>query len=306
MGKGESLSLKYEFGNLTQVDISYRNPWFRDRPTTVGADIYNTRAEYDTYTDRRTGFALVTGRRLPFIDYASGYVRYSLEHREIEPDDDASAYVRSQAGEYTTSRITATLSRNSIDNPFFARSGSRTTARAEWAGALLGGTTAYHSYTVESSNYIAVPVLNSALLFRASSGVIDGLGGDGYIPVYERFRLGGTSSEAVRGYDDREIVPEGNDYDVGGRFMLLGTVEYRVPVIKNQAFARAFFDAGNTWNSVRGARPWLLRRSAGFGFMIEIPMVGQIGLDVGYGFDREEDQGGPGWKSHFQFGMSGL
>ena len=55
LGKGESLSLKWEFGKLTQVDLSYRNPWFRDRPTTVGVDIYNTRREYDTYTDRRSG-----------------------------------------------------------------------------------------------------------------------------------------------------------------------------------------------------------------------------------------------------------
>jgi outer membrane protein insertion porin family len=306
LGKGESLNLKWEFGKLTQVEIGYRNPWFRDRPTTVGADVYNTKREYETYTDRRAGFALVTGRRIPLIDYARGYLRYSLEHRKLEPDDDASAYVKSQEGQYTTSRITATLSRSSIDNPFFARNGSRTTASAEWAGGWLGGSTAYHTYTFESSNYIAVPVLNSSLLFRASSGVIDELGSDGYIPVYERFRLGGTTSEGLRGYEDREIVPEGNESDVGGKFMMLGTVEYRVPVIKNQAFARAFLDAGNTWNSVRGARPWLLRRSAGFGFMIEIPMVGQIGLDVGYGFDRDEDLGGPGWKSHFQFGMSGL
>jgi len=40
--------------------------------------------------------------------------------------------------------------------------------------------------------------------------------------------------------------------------------------------------------------------------MIEIPMVGQVGLDVGYGFDRDNLLGGPGWKGHFQFGMSGL
>lgn len=307
LGKGESLNLKWEFGKLTQLELGYRNPWFRDRPLLVGVDLYNTRREYETYTDKRDGFGVVIGRRIPLIDYTRGYLRYSLERRELEPDaEKASDYVKNQAGRYTTSRITATLTRNSVDNPFFPRNGSRTTAAAEWAGSLLGGSTAYHSYTVQSSNYVAIPVLNSCLLFRAGSGVIDYLGSEGYIPVYERFRLGGTTSEGLRGYDDREVVPEGNASDEGGRFMLLGTVELRVPVIKNQAFARGFLDAGNTWNSVRAARPWLLRRSAGFGFMIEIPMVGQIGLDVGYGFDRDEDLGGPGWKSHFQFGMSGL
>ena len=68
-------------------------------------------------------------------------------------------------------------------------------------------------------------------------------------------RLGGTTSEGVRGYSEREIVPEGNALDEGGRFMLIGSVEYRVPVVKNRAFLLAFVDAGDTWNSFRSARP---------------------------------------------------
>ncbi|MFZ1947222.1 MAG: outer membrane protein assembly factor BamA [bacterium] len=306
LGKGESVSVKWEFGKLTQVDLSYRNPWFLDRPLLVGVDLYDTRSEYDTYTDYRDGFGLVAGRRFPLIDYSRAYLRYSLERRKLAPGDAAGAYVKSQAGERTTSKITATISRNSVDNPFFPRDGSRTSAVGEWAGGWLGGTTAYQSYTVESSSFMAVPLAKSALVFKAGVGLIDGLGGKPYIPLYERFRLGGTTSQGVRGYDDREIVPAGNAVDEGGRFMLTGSIEYRIPVIKNQAFLRQFVDAGNTWNSLRGARPGLLRRSAGFGFMIEIPMIGQIGLDVGYGFDRDQAYGGPGWKTHFQFGMSGL
>jgi outer membrane protein insertion porin family len=306
LGKGESVSVKWEFGNLTQIDLSYRNPWFRDTPMLVGVDLYDTRSEYDTYTDYRAGFGLVAGRKLPLIDYSRAYLRYSLERRKLVPDGDAGSYVKSQAGKRTTSKVTATISRNSVDNPFFPRDGSRTSAVAEWSGGWLGGTTAYQSYTLESSSFMAVPLAKSALVFKAGVGLIDGLGSKAYIPLYERFRLGGTTSDGVRGYDDREIVPTGNAVDEGGRFMLNGSIEYRIPVIKNQAFLRQFVDAGNTWNSLSGARPGLLRRSAGFGFMIEIPMVGQVGLDVGYGFDRDEADGGPGWKTHFQFGMSGL
>jgi len=307
LGKGQSLNLRWEFGKLTQIELGYRNPWFRDTPTLVGLDIYDTRREYETYTDKRGGFGLVAGKRLPLIDYSKVYLRYSLERRELAPDEaKASSYVKSQAGSRTTSSVTMTVTRNSVDNPFFPRAGSRTTGSAEWAGAWLGGSTAYQSYVLDNSNFLAVPVLNSALVLKVRVGVLDALGSKGYIPVYERFRLGGTTLESVRGYDDREIVPEGNASDEGGRFMMTGTLEYRVPIIKNQAFARGFFDAGDTWNSVRGARPGFLKSSAGLGFMIEIPMVGQIGLDIGYGFDRGKLFGGPGWKTHFQFGMSGL
>ena len=42
-----------------------------------------------------------------------------------------------------------------------------------------------------------------------------------------------------------------------------------------------------------------LRRSVGFGVRFEVPALGRIGFDLGYGLDREE---GPGWKTHFQLG----
>jgi len=307
LGKGETMNLRWEFGNLSQIELGYRNPWFRDRPVLVGADLYNTKYQYDTYDDKRAGFGLLAGRRFPLIDYSNVYLRYTLERRELVPDPSkASDYVKSQAGSRSTSSATVTFLRNSVDNPFFPRSGSKTTLTAEWAGGIMGGTTAYQLYTADSYSYLAVPVLNSALVFRVRAGLLDALGDHGFMPVDERFRLGGATMDGVRGYDDREIVPEGNASDVGGRFMTLGTLEYRVPVIKNQAFVRGFMDAGNTWNSARGARPGMLKRSAGIGFMIEIPMVGQIGLDFGYGFDRSAAFGGPGWKTHFQFGMSGL
>jgi outer membrane protein insertion porin family len=306
LGKGQSINLRWEFGKLTQIDLSFRDPWFRDRPILVGFDLYDTKRQYDTYTDKRDGFGVVVGRRLPYIDYSKVYWRYRLERREIEPDENkASDLVKSQAGKRTTSSTVVTFLRNSVDNPFFPRHGSRTSLTCEWAGGLLGGTTAYQSYILDNSGFLAMPWLDAAVVFKVRAGVVDGLGSEGYIPVYERFRLGGTTTDGVRGYSEREIVPEGNAIDDGGRFMMLGTIEYRIPVIKNRAHLLAFMDAGNTWNSVRAARPGFLRRSAGVGFRIEIPMMGQMGLDLGYGFDREERYGGPSWETHFQFGTAG-
>jgi outer membrane protein insertion porin family len=306
LGKGQSMDLRWEFGKLTQIELSYRDPWFRDQPTLVGFDIFDTKREYDTYTDKRDGFGLVFGRRIRFIDYSQAYLRYSLERRELDPDEaTASDYVKSQAGKVTTSSTIVTFIRNSVDNPFFPRDGSRTALTAEWAGGWLGGTTAYQSYILESSDFMGVPLLNSALLFKVRMGVVDELGSNGYIPVYERFRLGGTTVDGIRGYSEREVVPQGNAIDEGGRFMMTGTIEYRVPVVKNRAHILGFMDAGNTWNSFRAARSGFLLRSAGLGFRIEIPMMGQLGLDIAYGFDREERFGGPGWKTHFQFGTVG-
>ncbi len=306
LGKAQNINLRWEFGKLSQIDLSYRDPWFRDTPTLVGGDIFNTRREFDTYTEKRNGFGAVFGKRIPFIDFSRSYLRYGLEARELNPDIiKASDAVKSQAGRITTSSFVATFIRNSVDNPFFPRMGSRTRLTAEWAGGLLGGTTAYQKYVLENSNFLPVSLLGSTVLVRLRIGLVDQWWGNGYIPVYERFRLGGTTIDGVRGYSEREIVPEGNALDEGGRFMLIGSVEYRIPVVKNRAFVLAFVDAGDTWDSFRAARPGFLRRAVGAGFRVEIPMMGQLGLDIAYGFDRRYPYGGPGWKTHFQFGSVG-
>jgi len=306
LGKAQNLNLRWEFGKLSQIDLSFRDPWFRDTPTLVGGDLFNTRREYDTYTEKRNGFGVLFGRRIPYIDFSRFYLRYGLEERELIPDAaKASEAVKSQAGRISTSNFVATFIRNSVDNPFFPRMGSSTRLTAEWAGGLLGGTTAYQKYVMENSNFLPVSILSSTLLVRVKVGLVDQWWNSGYIPVYERFRLGGTTEDAVRGYSEREIVPEGNALDEGGRFMVIGSVEYRVPVVKNRAFVLAFVDAGETWNSFMAARPGFLRRSIGAGFRVDIPMMGQLGLDIAYGFDRRYPYGGPGWKTHFQFGTAG-
>ncbi|MGQ9810763.1 MAG: BamA/TamA family outer membrane protein, partial [bacterium] len=253
-----------------------------------------------------SGLGLVGGKRISILDYTRLYLQYNLEKRDIRPvEDKASDFVQNQAGKRTTSRVTLKALRSSVDSPFFPRMGSRTSLELEWAGTILGGDVSYQSYIFDHRSFIGLPILKSALVFGLRTGVVDKLGSKGYVPIYERFRLGGTTLDGVRGYDDREIIPEGNAIDQGGRFMLINVLEWRVPVVENRAHVLAFFDAGNTWNSLRAARPSLLRKSVGIGFRIEIPMMGQLGIDVGYGFDREDRYGGPGWQTHFQFGMAG-
>lgn len=306
LGKGQTLNLRWEFGNLNQIDLSFRDPWFLDKPILIGFDIYDTKLKYDTYTDKRSGLGLVGGKRISIIDYTRLYLEYNLEKRDIRPvEDKASDFVKSQADKRTVSRVTLRAIRSSVDSPFFPRMGSRTSLELEWAGTILGGDAAYQSYIFDHRSFVGLPILKSALVFGLRTGVVDKLGSKGYVPIYERFRLGGTTLDGVRGYDDREIIPEGNTIDQGGRFMLINVLEWRVPVVENRAHVLAFFDAGNTWNSLRAARPSLLRKSVGIGFRIEIPMMGQLGIDVGYGFDREDKYGGPGWQTHFQFGMAG-
>jgi outer membrane protein insertion porin family len=83
-----------------------------------------------------------------------------------------------------------------------------------------------------------------------------------------------------------------------GRSFLLLTAEEELK-ITDQIYTVFFFEAGNAWESLSGADPTDLKRSIGFGVRIEIPGMGPLGLDFGYGYDRP---GGPGFEPHVTFG----
>jgi len=147
----------------------------------------------------------------------------------------------------------------------------------------------------------------------------------------ELFRLGGTTYNAFRGYDDFEIVPDQNvtrrffvtetkidtlghkAYTVnpdaifypGGKYMSVLTGEWQFPVV-DPVHALFLGDFGGTWNSLSDFRWDSLHKSLGFGIRVEVPLLGLIGFDYAYGFDRLDRRTGlynrSGWQPHIQFG----
>jgi outer membrane protein insertion porin family len=66
-------------------------------------------------------------------------------------------------------------------------------------------------------------------------------------------------------------------------------MELRYPVINSQqatAFLTVFGEAGNTWNKFGDFNPFNVRRSAGIGAKIFLPIFGLLGIDYGHAFDR--------------------
>ena len=83
----------------------------------------------------------------------------------------------------------------------------------------------------------------------------------------------------------------------GGRWFETVTFEQQFPII-HPLHGLFFADAGNAWNSWQELQPFKLLWGAGFGARIEVPLLGNLGLDVAYGFDRDR----PGWRTHFLLG----
>jgi outer membrane protein insertion porin family len=105
------------------------------------------------------------------------------------------------------------------------------------------------------------------------------MGGDGmtgYSTMYGQETIG------LRGYSNGSLGYNGYAYT---RLAM----EIRYPLIlepSSTIYALAFVEAGNLWNNIRDFNPFSLKRSAGVGARIFLPMIGLMGIDWGYGFDR--------------------
>ena len=113
---------------------------------------------------------------------------------------------------------------------------------------------------------------------------------------FETFYVGGdgmsgysynyyTDMVALRGYDNGSLTPYGSEGYAYSRF----TMELRYPLMlenSTQIYALAFLEGGNAWTDVRKFNPFDMKRSAGLGVRIYLPMIGLMGIDWAYGFDK--------------------
>ncbi len=250
--------------------------------------------------------------------YTQIYTKYTLEQFKLKEyarvdyaiadstgeviDSDIKDYISVNDGWEWRSGLTTTLARRTTDRRFHPRLGSYTRFTADLFGGAFGGDVQYQRYVLDTRKFIP-SIWGTTLMLRGRTGVVTGYGDPSTVPEDTRFELGGVGVNGIRGYDNRSILPAGSDL-YGGRTMLLGSAELKLP-ITNEAdqlpiYALAFVDAGNTWQSKADTDLTKLYWGAGFGVRVEIPILGNVGVDMGYGFD--DDKGGE-WVVHYQFGL---
>ncbi len=300
MGKGQIIGLRAEFGRFRNYELSFTEPWLFGTPTSAGFSLFDTRRHFTEFTEKRRGGDLRLGRPFPWLDYTRISTRYSLAEYRL----DARSGFEDEIGiidPSTISAFTVTLLRNSVDSPFFPTRGSATMLVNEFAGGtLLRGDEHYHVVTFQTRSHFRT-VGKFVLSLSGRVGFLNGLDTPNDVPFWKRFRLGGIAVNGLRGYDDYDVVPNDLAPSTGGRSMMILTTELRYPI--TQAIQGiGFFDAGNVWEGPGDTDLTDLKRGSGLGIRIDVPMVGQLGFDYGYGFDRSEFRGGPGWEFHFQIG----
>ena len=128
---------------------------------------------------------------------------------------------------------------------------------------------------------IELGLLGSYNKFKKSPFETFYVGGDGmsgYSTSYAEETIG------LRGYDNGSLTPYGASGYAYDRF----TLEVRYPFLLGNTtiYGLGFLEGGNAWTETRNLNPFDIKRSAGVGVRIFLPMVGLMGLDWAYGFDK--------------------
>ncbi len=229
-----------------------------------------------------------------------------------------------------------TLARNSIDNPLYTRRGSsfslsfRATPPAslfgkkDWKALSESGTDAakkdlyhwieYWKLKFQARTYTPLTDPDGrwtlVLMTRADIGLLGSWNKHLKSP-FETFYMGGdgmtgsytyaTETIALRGYENGQLTPWGSEGYAYARYVM----ELHFPLMLSQSatiYPLAFLEAGNAWTSVSKFSPFSLKRSAGVGVRIFLPMLGMMGIDWGYGFDKVFGTKG-GSNFHFVLGQ---
>jgi outer membrane protein insertion porin family len=307
MGRGESSYIKLETGEKKKnVEVGFVEPWLFDTPMSAGLDLFYVTRERVGYNDKHVGASVTASRPIPWPEYTKAYWTYTLEKVEYNVDDSTKvgSYILSQVGKRTASSTRLTLVRDSRDSFFNATMGTRNMVMGEFSGGYLGGQVKYQKYEAESRWYHPF-IWKNAVMLRVRGGYVDGYTAGEVVPVSERFLLGGVGDWGLRGYSDfgYDIGPRdsfGNP--LGGKVALVTNAEYKIFLAKG-IYWLFFADAGNIWEGLKDVKLESkddLKKGAGFGIRLEIPMMGVMGFDFGYGFDQKN----PSWQPHFQIGTT--
>ncbi len=310
LGGGQILSFNWQFGvgSLYRTfTLGFTEPWLFDTPTSIGAEVFDTRQQY-IYDLRQTGVTVRLGRRLKWPDdffFVQGRVKYQYNN-VIEGQG---FYAEGLTNQYT---LGALINRKNIDNPIFPSVGSNFQIDAEISGGpFLPGDVDYLKLGITTEWYRRLFNSNRVTLYAlADFGYIDEIVKGTNIQPFEFYYMGGNgliiATTSLRGYDDRTVGPRNSDGRViGGRVMTKFATELRfaVSIEPIPLYVLAFAEAGNVFESFDKTDIFDLRRSVGFGARLLINPIGLIGFDLGYGFDRKITSGqDPSWLFHFQFG----
>lgn len=291
-GSGKRVYLKSEFGGIESYEVGYFDPWFNDKPQSFGVDLYNTEytrnlyangREVHEYDERRKGGAITLGKRLNRdLDLS---FRFRDEDIDLAPKTRGVALpVGAVNGRLQTFAVI--LDKDTRDNRFRPTGGVHDTFWVETTGGFLKGANQYSKYMLSLRRYFPISA-NKKTVFAVQGVYADTSIGEGFMPIYDMFSVGGSSS--IRGYEEREFL---------GTRVAYTNLEVRHNLAKNFD-AVVFYDTGSAWGTGYDRKPVSRDRKSGYGIGIRLQTpLGPVAIDYGKAEDRSDGE------TYINFGSS--
>lgn len=299
-------------------------------------DPYSMRGD-DSRHMKVFGASLGLGRRLTWPDdFFTLYSELSYTHYDL-----LDWYFLMQTGQSNNLRLKFVLSRRSIDNPLYTRSGSDFSLGLELTPPYsafsdkdyskvtddqeLYRMIEYHKWTFKGGMFKTLDRADKLVLMTRVEGGFLGYYNKYLRSPFEKFTLGGdgmsgysyygSETIALRGYENNSLTAtslvtsaEGTGARQNGNMYTKMTMELRYPLTLQPSatvYGLVFMEAGNSWSEFKDYNPFNLHRSAGVGVRIFLPMFGLMGIDWGYGFDEVPGySGAAGSNFHFVMGQN--
>jgi len=287
-GGGQKFRIRLQGGTERKdVELALTEPWFMDRPISVGFTSFYHEANYlsSIYDQRNYGFSLDVRKGIrPFLYGSLDYRLESIDTFNVIVT--ASPQLLAETGPSTKSVFTANLTWDRRDNPFLTRSGERITYT--WWVAGPGGTEQIYGFDVEASKYWRLP-WDTILLINAEVAGVDRWGDQTkLVKIYDRLFLGGSNN--LRGFDFRDVGPKDpNGEPLGGQSMARTTIEFTFPIVE-KARGALFYDTGFV-----NTNPWdynfnNVASDVGFGLRLDLP-IGPLRVDYGIPLQQAGNHG---------------
>jgi len=320
-GDGQKLSLRAQsYGvGFQSYNLSFTEPWFGGKkPNALSVSLYHSiqsnglsKDDEDREAISINGVSVGLGKRLNWPDdYFTIYHTIGIQNYQVDNYYSSFSFSNGYSNNLNYSII---FGRNSIDAPIYPRSGSENVLSLELTPpfSLFSNKDystltdqekfkwiEYHKWKFNSSWYTKLAG-NLVLNMRSKFGFLGLYNRDIGTSPFQRFYLGGDGLSgfsldgreiiALRGYANNSLTPRGTLGYIGGTIFNKYTMEVRYPVSLNPMatiYVLGFAEAGNCWEKFKDYNAFQVKRSAGVGVRIFLPMFGLLGLDWGYGFDE--------------------
>jgi len=334
-GDGQTINIRAQSNGLyfQSYNASFTEPWLGGKkPNSFTGTIYhNVQSNGVQASDPNRQSLLITGINFGLgqrLKWPDDYFTYQgLEFRRFNLNNFPTGFLNYNKGISNNVNYKFTLGRNNTDVPIFPTRGSQISFAAELTPpfSLLRDDIDYKSLSSEerfklveyhkwklNADWFAPITSKFVIRTHGEFGYLGSYNKDLGLPPFERFYVGGDGLAnfvidgreiiGLRGYTNNSITPGG-----GGALYNKYVFEMRYIIANNpsaQVFPLIFMEGGNNYDNFWDYRAFNLKRSAGAGLRIYMPMFGLMGVDVAYGFDPEPNGAtASGWQTHFIIGQ---